>query len=166
MRAAKAVATPGSRRAGSDATRRLGTEARKSPSSGDLITESFPARDLADSLSAFAAVDFSAEKNMLENAGLTPPTRAILKAAKTPVSGRRALGDVANLTTLRPGTTKSPNEGDAVDDWSVSLNNSVSPPPRGDGKRTSGAKVPRGNPRRACEGCRRGTATSVTCGRI
>ena len=129
MRAAKAVATPGSRRAGSDATRRLGTEARKSPSSGDLITESFPARDLADSLSAFAAVDFSAEKNMLENAGLTPPTRAILKAAKTPVSGRRALGDVANLTTLRPGTTKSPNEGDAVDDWSVSLNNSVSPPP-------------------------------------
>ena len=57
--------------------------------------DAFPARDLADSLSAFAAVDFSAEKSMLENAGLTPPTRAVNKAAATPASGRRALGDPA-----------------------------------------------------------------------
>ena len=90
---------PGSRRAATDSSRRLGHAAKKSPSSGtngDVAKgDAFPARDLADSLSAFAAVDFSAEKSMLENAGLTPPTRAVNKAAATPASGRRALGDLA-----------------------------------------------------------------------
>ena len=86
-RVASVGATPGSRRAATDSSRRLGHAAKKSPSSGtngDVAKgDAFPARDLADSLSAFAAVDFSAEKSMLENAGLTPPTRAVNKAAAT-----------------------------------------------------------------------------------
>jgi hypothetical protein len=128
-------ATPGSRRAATDSSRRLGHAAKKSPSSGtngdDARGDAFPARDLADSLSAFAAVDFSAEKSMLENAGLTPPTRAVKKAAATPASGRRALGDLANLATDRSETTmtaeKARPAASASDDWSVTLNASLSP---------------------------------------
>ena len=128
-------ATPGSRRAATDSSRRLGHAAKKSPSSGTngdaAKRDAFPARDLADSLSAFAAVDFSAEKSMLENAGLTPPTRAVKKAAATPASGRRALGDLANLATDRSETSISVEKprpaASASDDWSVTLNASVSP---------------------------------------
>ena len=134
-RVASVGATPGSRRAATDSSRRLGHAAKKSPSSGtngDVARgDAFPARDLADSLSAFAAVDFSAEKSMLENAGLTPPTRAVKKAAATPASGRRALGDLANLATDRSETTmtaeKARPAASASDDWSVTLNASFSP---------------------------------------
>jgi hypothetical protein len=134
-RVASVGATPGSRRAATDSSRRLGHAAKKSPSSGtngdDARGDAFPARDLADSLSAFAAVDFSAEKSMLENAGLTPPTRAVKKAAATPASGRRALGDLANLATDRSETTmtaeKARPAASASDDWSVTLNASLSP---------------------------------------
>jgi hypothetical protein len=131
LRAAKAVATPGSRRAGSDSARRNGNKSPSSGTAGDLITakpSAFPQRDLADSLSVFAAIDFSAEKNMLENVRLTPPTRAMQgKGSKTPVSaGRRALGDVANLTE-RP-LEKSPDH--AVRDCSAATGGpSVYPPP-------------------------------------
>ena len=108
-RVASVGATPGSRRTATDSSRRLGHAAKKSPSSGTngdaAKRDAFPARDLADSLSAFAAVDFSAEKSMLENAGLTPPTRAVKKAAATPASGRRALGDLAKLATDRSEMT-------------------------------------------------------------
>ena len=134
-RVASVGATPGSRRAATDSSRRLGHAAKKSPSSGtngDVAKgDAFPARDLADSLSAFAAVDFSAEKSMLENAGLTPPTRAVNKAAATPASGRRALGDLANLATDRSEMTMTAEKprpaASAFDDWSVTLNASVSP---------------------------------------
>ena len=130
-----AGATSGSRRVATDSSRRLGHARKKSPSSGmsgeAAEKDAFPARDLADSLSAFATVDFSAEKSMLENAGLTPPTRSLKKAAATPASGRRALGDLANLATNRSETTVTvekvrPAES-ASGDWSVTLNASVSP---------------------------------------
>ena len=81
--AAAVGATPESRRG------RLGGDAtEKSPSSGSAgdrgASESCPARDLAESLSAFANIDFQAERDMLENAGAFRarsrlPTRAFAR---------------------------------------------------------------------------------------